>query len=553
MLLKETMYNEMYNLLVLHHIITGTGNISPNLHKLLEKSQHLVRTIMEMTPFIDGDFQSTYNKRMYCIKNKLTVHPECVVCGNNTNYQISSRSFSITCSRQCASANPTRLDKKRSTSLAKYGTINPLSNQQIKIKSQKTSMEKYGTERPCQSELIKDKIRSTFGKKYGGHPMQNTFMQQQTKLNNQVKYGTDHPQQVHHIYKKTRRGCLLKHNVMYPQQIHIPTETLTKFNNRDWLYNQHCVLKKSVQQICMENQITAPFVLARFLKHQITRQYFFESVPERQIAEWLDSQGVQYRTSVRDAIRPLELDIVIQHAGKTIAIEYCGLYWHSQSPRINPNYHLNKLKKCQAANIRLITIFEDEWEHNKELVLNKLSHILGLYTGPKVYARKTTCVLVTSADKKQFLDSYHIQGTGRGSLSYGLISNGELVACVTLVVNSDHLLLNRYATKHPVVGGFTKLLAHVRKEYPTQKIVSFADLRWSEGNMYKLAGFKMVKQLVPDYRYVVGNNRVHKFNFRHDNGLKNLQNYDPKLSETQNMCNHKIGRIWDCGLLKYEI
>ena len=69
--------------------------------------------------------------------------------------------------------------------------------------------------------------------------------------------------------------------------------------------------------------------------------------------------------------------------------------------------------------------------------------------------------------------------------------------------------------------------------------------------MYERAGFIRQKELPPDYRYVVGDERVHKFNFRHARLQTKLQNYDPELSEVENCHNHGLFRIFDCGLIRF--
>ena len=54
---------------------------------------------------------------------------------------------------------------------------------------------------------------------------------------------------------------------------------------------------------------------------------------------------------------------------------------------------------------------------------------------------------------------------------------------------------------------------------------TFADRRWTldkDNNLYTKLGFKLTKTLIPDYRYVVGKKRVHKFNFRKALYIKNM-------------------------------
>ena len=157
--------------------------------------------------------------------------------------------------------------------------------------------------------------------------------------------------------------------------------------------------------------------------------------------------------------------------------------------------------------------------------------------------------------KNKFFDSYHIQGTGPGSITYGLEHDGKMVAMMTFISRGDgEYELNRYASSIRVVGGFSKLLKKFQQTYEWKSILSFADLRWSDGNMYDKNGFVLDKVLSPDYRYVIGNETFHKFAFRRDALAKGkIPHFDPELSEVQNMRNAGYYRIFNCGLLRYVI
>lgn len=119
--------------------------------------------------------------------------------------------------------------------------------------------------------------------------------------------------------------------------------------------------------------------------------------------------------------------------------------------------------------------------------------------------------------------------------------------------NSEYEL-RRYATSAHVVGGFSKLLSYFKKTYEWNMLISFADLRWSNGNLYKQTGWKLDKILHPDYVYSPNaQNRVHKFNYRRKNLPNLLNEFNPELSERENCDNNNMLRIWDCGKLRYII
>ena len=206
---------------------------------------------------------------------------------------------------------------------------------------------------------------------------------------------------------------------------------------------------------------------------------------------------------------------------------------------------------CQKKGIRLIQIFEHEWLEKEKLIKEKILNIVGQSTSPTVYARKCNIIEVSKKEKRNFFEANHIQGDGPSSINYGLEHDGELVAVIGFIKQKDHFVLNRFATSCNVPGGFTRLLKHFEREHNTPKIITFADLRWSEGDLYKNTGSALDKELSPDYYWCKNKKVYHKFNFRHTSGLKKLENYDPNLSEVENMHNHGFYRIYDAGKLRF--
>jgi hypothetical protein len=276
----------------------------------------------------------------------------------------------------------------------------------------------------------------------------------------------------------------------------------------------------------------------------------------KQEKEVLDHIKLHYNGIIlendRTLIAPKELDIVLPEL--KIAIEYCGLYWHSNVYK-DKNYHLNKLEKCNVIGYRLITIFEDEWVYKQDIVKNKLSNIIGIDKSDKIFARKTKVSHVDKPTRNNFLNKHHIQGEAAGSINIGLEYDDKLVSVMSFKKRSEGVYeLIRFASSCNVIGGFSKLLSHFKRNHEWNEIISFADLRWSssESNVYLTNGFELDSVLKPEYRYIVNGERKHKFGFRHKNLKNMLDNYDPILSEFENTDNHGINRIYDCGLLKYS-
>jgi hypothetical protein len=270
----------------------------------------------------------------------------------------------------------------------------------------------------------------------------------------------------------------------------------------------------------------------------------------------------EIQTSVRGLIPKNEIDIYLPNLN--IAIEYNGLYWHSEKGGRFEDYHMNKMKQCNNKGIRLIQIFSDEWINKKEIVKSKLNSIIGNNLINKIYARKCTIKDISPQIKNEFLDKYHIQGKDKSKIKYGLYHKDELVAVMTfsnprMVLGGknkpDFYELSRYATKYNIVGGASKLLKHFIKNNTPKYIYSYSDNRWSDlnNNMYFKIGFTKESISKPNYSYTKNFlERIHRFNFSKQN-LK-LKGIDIKNKTEKDIMN-ELGycRVWDCGVTRFGL
>jgi hypothetical protein len=284
------------------------------------------------------------------------------------------------------------------------------------------------------------------------------------------------------------------------------------------------------------------------------------SKAELEILEWIQ-QWYPEAHSTRQIIGPKEIDVYIPSL--SLGIEYCGLYWHNENspqPR-ERNYHKNKMLECNKKEVRLITIFEDEWRNRSNQIKNFLKSVIGIYDR-RIYARK--CI-IKEVDKKiahNFLEKNHIQGKTTIKIAFGLYYNDELLGLITGNVHhrkSEQFTLNRLVFEDGVqiVGGASKLLKCLikyTKEKGYSKIISWSDNRYSEGNVYKKCGFTMEEELFPDYSYVTPDlTRQSKQSNKKVKLLKKGALGD--MSNTEKELAHTLGysRIWDCGKKRWVI
>lgn len=284
----------------------------------------------------------------------------------------------------------------------------------------------------------------------------------------------------------------------------------------------------------------------------------FVSKAEQAIFDYVVSLGLEAEQSNRSLLgKRRELDIYVPE--KKVAIEFNGLYWHSESAGKDKTYHHDKWKACKDKGIQLIQIWEDEWKRNPEQVKQMLAHKLGVSSQEKVFARKTVVAEISKKEAETFLHTNHIQGYASGSYYLGLKrkENDELVSLIVLKkeagTNGKTLNIIRYATAANVVGGFTKLLAHAEKLYKPESFITFADHCVSDGGLYENNGFVVDKELAPDYMYIVDGERKHKFGYR----LKRFQS-DPEVEYVDGLTERELAalngleRVWDAGKTRYR-
>lgn len=290
-----------------------------------------------------------------------------------------------------------------------------------------------------------------------------------------------------------------------------------------------------------------------------TMEFSFISKGQQAIADYIKS--IVPHTDIimcdKKVLSGVELDIYLPEFN--LAIEYNGLYWHSENRGKHKHYHIDKTNLCENKDIRLIHIFDDEWIKHEGIVKQRLKHMLG---GNKksLYARKCTITPITSDISNEFLKNNHLQGGDKSSIRLGAYHDGVLVGVMTFsklrkslgYKNSIHQYeMVRFSTLG-VVGLASKLLKNFIRTYDPIKIITYADRRWSKGNLYEVIGFENKGSTKPNYWYTKKHNkREHRFKYRKD--ILVNEGHDPNKTESQIMFDLGYDRIWDCGSIKYEL
>jgi hypothetical protein len=482
----------------------------------------------------------TISEQLYLFINNVDSRPTCN-CGKQLRYCGLRKGYKKYCSSKCQMNNSDEIKRIKQTKKERYGD----ENYNNKKKAIKTNLVRYDAKTPLLNDNIKKKIKNTNLKKYGvDNPLKSKEIHRKINDTNLRKYGV-------------KRGWNLKNNI--DKNIEIKKENYyNSFIEKGFTplfdINDYVDIKNKYQWQCNKcgNKFESTVISLRCLKCSPNNI----STPENELINFIPN-NINKKTNDRSLIGK-ELDIYLPD--HSIAIEFDGLYWHSDRFK-DKFYHINKTKDCEEKGIRLIHIFEDEWLEKKEIVESRLKNLLGL-NGRRIGARKTIIKEITPKDKNLFLDTYHIQGKDNSNVKLGAFHEDELIGVMTFAKPRVFMgkkavegtwELTRFATVADTYtpGLASKMLKYFERGWSPKVIESFADRRWSRGNLYKQLGFDLVSETQPNYFYFKDNKkRYHRYKFRKSE-LKGFENYSPDKTEKQIMDEAGWFRIYDCGNYKF--
>lgn len=206
-------------------------------------------------------------------------------------------------------------------------------------------------------------------------------------------------------------------------------------------------------------------------------------------------------------IQGKELDIYIPE--KKLAIEFNGNYWHSDIFK-DSNYHQEKTLACMRKDIRLVHIFEYEWDDTlQKQKIKSLIHDVICGT-QRVYARSTTVKEIDNIEALDFEDKYSLLNKENASISLGCYYDNELIGIMTFKISrfkSDKQFeLIRFCFKPglTVIGAESKMLRYFLRNYNVRSIISYCDLSKFTGKSHLKIGFKTDRNNLtrPEYVWV---------------------------------------------------
>lgn len=412
-----------------------------------------------------------------------------------------------------------RVKKIKATNLQKYGCEFPFQNQEIQNKVVDTVKNKYGVDNISKHPDIKAKIVSTLSAKYGDHYLDraNTALKQ--------KYGVD-----------------------IGSQAHLDHKTVEILNNENKM--REFVLKNFKQKPSMTMLAMVLGCSDTAVFHAVKRLHthdlfsMFRSQAENEIGQLLTSYGIAFKANERNKIgNHYELDFFCEK--EKIAIEFNGTYWHSIEEK-DKNYHFNKSLSAQESGIRLIHIYEYEWNDpiKRPIIISLLKIAFNINTN-RIYARKCEIRKISNKEAKPFNEKNHLQGHRNAQITYGLFYNNELVQLMSFSKtkynknlkddDSWEIIRGCPGSNNIVVGGVSKLFKHFIEENNPSSIFSYCDFNKFDGRGYEAIGMKFIGYTGPDMKWILPGWKVVERQPQKHQALKELS----------------ISQIWGAGSKKY--
>jgi hypothetical protein len=463
-------------------------------------------------------------------------------------------------------------DKVKSTTLERYGAEHYSRTIEYKTRTESTNLERYGVTNPMMLRENKDKVRDTFNERYGGFTLNSEVLINKVKCTNLERYGVEYYSKTDEYKNKVKSTNLERWgNEYYTKTDDYKVKSRKTFHN-NWDAN-HTHLSSLYRKNNFKIDNDGSFIeyvgesMSRFkcdLGHnfEISCTNFTDrkknniplctvchpignstSLKEIELYDYINSiYNGKIIQSYRDG---LEIDIYLPELN--LGFEFNGIYWHCDKYK-DKYYHINKTKHFKDKGIRIIHIWEDDWVDRKYIIKSQVRNWLGLVRS-KIWGRKCEIKEVDYNISSLFLEKNHIQGSNKSSLKVGLYHEGVLVSLMCFdhfegrkKMLDNHWNISRFCNSldTSVVGGASKLFKYFIRKYSPERVVSYSDLDWSQGDIYYKLDFSMVKIIKPDYKYLVGKERKHKSNFRKSR---------TSISESK----LDLHKIWDCGKYKFEI
>lgn len=499
-------------------------------------------------------------QQLFHIAHSLHTIPTCAnpKCTNIVKWDKRNQQYPNTCGYKCANSMQSNetISKRKKTNTERYGGNAPACDETIRTRMANTNVERYGDN---YTEINVAKAHETVKHKYGVDNISQIECVKHKRVQTSLKrYGTTHPLQSEAVVNKSKQTCLERYDRINGNQTNISDTSYRILTNKHTIEDLHVNQQKPVSVIASKLDVSIYTVYNWLTKHNIPNQHHVNknecSIGHQEIINFLNEYDINVVINDRCQIHPLELDIYLPDYN--IAIEYNGLYWHSEANNKTSRYHLNKTLQCEENNIRLIHIFEDEWKNQQQQCKDTILHLLGKSQNG-CYARDTTIREIPWSEARDFLNKYHLLSAGKSG-NYRIGAYDKTDALIGVMVfgkqnnersDADSVELRRFVTNkknNPGLG--SKMFKYAVRQNKYSEVVAFVDRRWFTGLVKSYIGFSVQYATDPAIWWTNGTQRHHRRFVTKDKLIEDGHN--ASLSKRDILNSEGFYRIWDCGKLK---
>lgn len=405
------MYTQFKAKLIQTHILNSRGSLHKRSEEILSNNPHLKNELFVLTCF--ADITDSITLRLHMIQYNITERTRCATCNNITPWCKTRKIFKRFCSKDCVDYKiileatmktccikyggppnsceeiknkkkktnlerygvewTTRsnkvLEARRIKNLERYGVENVLSSHIVRDEIKQKLIEKYGVDVPAKSKEIRQKMKNTCMERYG---VENVFSSidfiEKSKQTNFDNHGFEYVLSSPNIREKIKQTTFNKYGVENVSQRSVDPNSLKLLKDPEWLYNKHIILKYTQSKIAQILNVDVS-IINRYLKEANVDVCYYKqsSQAERDLVDWFNELNIcTIKTNDRTLLYPNEIDVLLPE--KNLAIEYNGLFWHSEQVGKDISYHSSKTNKCAYQNIDLIHIFENEWISKQNII-----------------------------------------------------------------------------------------------------------------------------------------------------------------------------------------
>lgn len=490
--------------------------------------------------------QKSFKEKIYIYIFKLTEIPKCSKNGCNNDVIFTNnwnRGYRKYCSKECIRTSDEIKDKIKKTNLERHGYESPLVDKTILERIKQTNIVKYGYENVFSCDEIKNKIKKTNLEKYGSEYIcnSNTF-KEATKKTCIEKYGVD-------SYLKSKES-VVKREITLMQRYGVTNPSKSKiFKNKKYetcnktLYDKF--LKRDYEIIKFtRNTLTIKhpdghiftedrcFLINRFntgleLSTKILHRY--SSNGELEIFKFIQSLiNFKIYRNKRKFLNGSEIDLYVDEF--KIGFEFDGLYWHSSIFKDN-DYHLNKTNIGELKSIKIIHIFEDEWNFKNDIVKSIIRSKFKIYENI-IDAKYCRLIKIDDTDTHEFITNNSLFKYKKCNLNVGMFYENDLICIMQLNITNDNCeIINLCHKINNKIDNLLLKYVEYLKDLNIQHIFINIDRRYCDDELYTEFGFNIIEIQKPKCHYFKNNEYIRYF-------------------EDEFPDNEKLLKIYDCGYYK---